>query len=121
MPPISNWTRENRTPHLAYRNTETGARAVLHRAPDSYRHTWRAVILVKGYPGWSRGFETKEATTFRDALRSRPVPDLTCLECPNDDILVGQKTADGAKVQRWFDCPDCGYEGPSKIVYGAER
>ncbi|PGF14555.1 hypothetical protein CP556_20860 [Natrinema sp. CBA1119] len=121
MPPIPNWTRESRTPRLAYRNTETGARAVLHRALDSYRHTWRAVILVDGYPVWSRGFETKDVTAFRDVLRDRPVPDLTCPECPNDDVLVGQKTADGAKVQRWFDCPDCGYEGRSKIVYGAER
>jgi transposase-like protein len=49
------------------------------------------------------------------------VPELNCPECPNDDVLVGQKPADGANVQRWFDCPDCGYEGRSEIVYGAER
>lgn len=48
-------------------------------------------------------------------------PPLPCPECPNDDVLVGQKAADGAKIQRWFDCPECGYEGRSKIVYGAER
>jgi len=40
---------------------------------------------------------------------------------PSDDVLVGEKAADGAKVQRWFDCHDCGYETPSRIVYGAER
>ena len=64
MPRITNWTRESRTPSLAYRNTETEARAVLHRAPNSYVYKWRAVILVDGYPIWSRGFETKEAKTF---------------------------------------------------------
>jgi len=39
--------------------TETGARAVLHRGPDSYRYKWRAAILVDGYPVWSRGFERR--------------------------------------------------------------
>jgi len=73
-PRITNWTRESRTPSLAYRNTETGARAVLHRGPDSYRYKWRAAILVDGYPVWSRGFETKQATVFRDTLRDRPTP-----------------------------------------------
>jgi predicted RNA-binding Zn-ribbon protein involved in translation (DUF1610 family) len=121
MPQIKNWTRESRTPKLAYRNTEINAHAVLHRAPNSYIHEWRAAILVDGYPVWSRGFETKEATTFRDVLRDKPTPELTCPECPNGDVVVGQKSADGAKVQRWFDCPNCGYEGRSKIVYGAER
>jgi len=46
MPPITNWRRESRSPTLAYRNTETCARAVLHRAPDSYRYKWRGAILV---------------------------------------------------------------------------
>lgn len=39
----------------------------------------------------------------------------------DDDVRVGEKAADGAKVQRWYDCPDCGYEAPSRIVHGAER
>ena len=121
MPRIPNWSRESRTPALRYRNTETGARAVLHRAPDSYRYKWRAAILVEGYPVWFRGYETKEETAFRDVLRERPVPELTCPECPNNDVIVGQKSSDGPKVKRWFDCPNCGYEAPSKIVYGAER
>ena len=121
MPRITNWRRESRSPTLAYRNTETGARAVLHRAPNSYRYKWRGAIIADGYPVWSRGYETKDATSFRDELRERPAPDLNCPECPNDDVRVGEKAADGAKVQRWYDCPDCGYEAPSRIVYGAER
>jgi predicted RNA-binding Zn-ribbon protein involved in translation (DUF1610 family) len=121
MPRITNWRRASRTPTLAYRNTETGARAVLHRAPNSYRYNWLGAIIVDVYPVWSRGFETKEATKFRDALRNRPAPELNCPDCPNQDVLVGEKSADGAKVQRWFDCPDCGFEASSKIVYGAER
>ena len=96
MPRITNWTRESRTPNLAYRNTETTAHAVLHRAPDSYAHKWRAAILVDGYPVWSRTRATKEATSLRDELRKRPHPELPCPECPNDDV-VGQKSADGAE------------------------
>jgi len=72
MPRITNWRRESRSPTLAYRNTETGVQAVLHRAPDSYRYKWRGAILVDGYPVWSRGYETKDATAFRDELRERP-------------------------------------------------
>ncbi|MDR5673589.1 hypothetical protein RH858_10610 [Halalkaliarchaeum sp. AArc-GB] len=121
MPRITNWRRESRTPALRYRNTETGARAILHRALDSYRYKWRGAILVDGYPVWSRGYETKEATTFRDALRDRPAPELSCPECLNEAIVIGGKAADGAKVQRWYECRNCGYEAPSQIVYGAER
>jgi predicted RNA-binding Zn-ribbon protein involved in translation (DUF1610 family) len=94
---------------------------VLHRAPDTYRYKWRGAILVDGYPIWSHGFETKAATTFRDVLRDKPTPELTCSNCLNDDVVVSQKSAAGATVQRWFDCPDCGYESPSKTVYSAER
>jgi len=79
------------------------------------------VILVDGYPVWSRGYETKDAASFRDGLGERPVPDLSRQECPNDDVRVGEKAADGAKVKRWYDCPDCGYVAPSHIVHGAER
>ena len=121
MPRITNWQRESRMSTLADWNTETGARAVLHRASDSYRYKWSAAILVDGYPVWSQRYETKETTTFRDVLRDKPTPELTCPECPNNDVVIGQKAADSAKVLRWFDCPDCGYEGRSKIVYGAER
>lgn len=121
MPRITNWRRESRTPTLKYRNTETGARAILHRAPASYRYKWRSAILVDGYPVWSRGYETKEATTFRDVLRDQPAPELSCPECLDGDVVVGRKTADGATVQRWFECRNCGYEAPSRIVYGAER
>jgi len=118
---ITNCRRESCMPPLAYRNTETGARPALNRPSDSYRYIWRAAILVDGYPVWSRGSETNEATKSRDALRNRPAPELNCPECPNEDVLVGEKSADGAKFQCWFDCPDCGFEAPSKIVYGAER
>ena len=121
MPCITNWRRESRTPTLEYRNTKTGARAVLQRAPDTYRYKWRGALLVDGYLVWSRGYETKGAMSFGDELRERPSPDLSCPECPNDDVHVGEKSADRANVQRWYDCPDCGYEAPSRIVYGAER
>jgi len=120
MPRITNWRRESRTPTLAYRNTETGARAVLHRAPDSYRYKWRGVILVDGYPVWSRGYETKDAKSFRDELRKRPAPELSCPSVRTATWQSG-KTADGAKIQRWFECRNCGYEASSRIVYGAER
>lgn len=94
---------------------------ILHRAPESYRHKWRGAILVDGYPTWTQGFATKAAGTFRDELRERPAPELRCPECGNDDVLVGEKSTDGTAVQRWFDCSDCGYEVPSRIVYGTER
>jgi len=94
---------------------------VLHRAPDTYRYKWRGAILVDGYPVWSRGFETKTATTFRDVLRDKPSPELTCPSCLTNGVVIGEKAADGATVQRWFDCPDCGYDGRSKVVYNAER
>ncbi len=121
MPRITNWRQKNHTPTLEYRNTETSARAVLHRAPDSYRYKWRRAILVDGYLVWSRGYETKDATAFRDVLRDRPAPNLGCPECLNGDVVVGGKTADRAKVQRWFECRNCEYEASSRIVYGAER
>ena len=121
MSRITNWRRESRTSTLAYRNTETGARAVLHRAPESYRYRWRGAILVDGYPVWSRGYETKEGKSFRDVLRDQPAPEMSCPECLDGDVVVGGKTADGAKVQRWFECRNCGYEAPSRIVYGTER
>ena len=121
MARITNWRRERRTPTLEYRNSETDARAVLHRAPDSYRYKWRGAVLVDGYPVWSRGYETKDAKSFRDELWKRPTPELSCPKCPNGDILVGEKSADGVKVQRWFNCPDCGYKTSSRIIYGAER
>jgi DNA-directed RNA polymerase subunit M/transcription elongation factor TFIIS len=121
MPRLTKWTRESRTPTLAYRHTETDARAVLHRAPNSYVHKWRAAILVEDYPVWSRGFATKDATSLRDELEKRPEPALRCPECPNDEVVVGQKSTDGAKIQRWFECRECGYESRSAIVYGPER
>ncbi len=121
MPRITNWSRESRSPALAYRNTEPGARAGLHRAPDAYRYEWRGAILVDGYPIWSRRYETNETAAFREPLRQRPAPDLKYLECPNDDVRVDEKTADGAKVQHWYDCPECGYEARVKIVQSVER
>lgn len=121
MPSIKNWTRISQTPALKYRNRETGARAVLHRAPNSYRYKWRGVILAEGYPVWSQGFSTKEERRLRDELRRRSVPELTCPGCPDNTVVVGEKSAGGAAVQRWFDCCACGYEAPSKIVYGAEQ
>jgi len=55
---------------LAYRNTETGAQAVLHRAPDSYRYkvAWRN--LVDNCPHVVAGYETKDAKSFRDELET---------------------------------------------------
>jgi len=48
-------------------------------------------------------------------------PARACPECPNDEVVFGQKSADGAKIQRWFECWECGYESRSAIVYGPER
>jgi transposase-like protein len=70
---------------------------------------------------WSRGFATKEAKSLRDELEKRPQPELRCPECPNDEVVVGQKSADGAKIQRWFECRECRYESRSALVYGPER
>jgi len=65
---------------------------------------------------------TRRKTRRRSVTSSGSVlPDLSCPECPNEDVRVGEKAADGANVQRWYDCPDCGWRSPSRIVYGAER
>jgi len=121
MPRITNWRRESRSPTLAYRNTETGVQAVLHRAPDSYRYKWRGAILVDGYPVWSRGYETKDATAFRDELRERPAPDLSCPEVRTRTFVSARKRQTGRMSSGGTTAPDCGYEAPSRIVYGAER
>ena len=63
----------------------------------------------------------KNATALRDELKKCPQPELRCPECPNDEVVVGQKSADGAKIQRWFECRECGHESRSAIVYGPER
>ena len=65
--------------------------------------------------------ETKDAKAFRNVLRDHPAPEMSYPECLDGDVVVGGKSADGAKVQRWFECQNCGYEAPSRIVYGAER
>jgi len=70
---------------------------------------------------WSRGFATKDATALRDELEKRPQSELRCPECPNDEVVVGQKSADSAKVQRWFEYREWGYESRSALVYGPER
>jgi hypothetical protein len=61
MTRLTKWTRESRTPTLAYRDVETNVRAVLHRAPNSYVHKWPAAILVDGYPVWPRGSANSSA------------------------------------------------------------
>jgi len=121
MPRITNWRRESRSPTLAYRNTETGVQAVLHRAPDSYRYKWRgAILVVDGYPVWSRG--TRRKTRRRSVTSSGSVRRTSAVRSVRTRTFVSAaKAADGANVQRWYDCPDCGYEAPSRIVYGAER
>jgi hypothetical protein len=43
----------------------------------SGRRRVHAAILVDGYPVWSRGFDAKEATTFRDVVRDKPTSELT--------------------------------------------
>lgn len=121
MPRITNWDRKSRTPKLEYRNRETGARAVLSRTPSSHRYKWRGVILVEGYPIWIGNYDKKKATEFREALKENTAPELTCPECPNSNVLVGDKSASGGAVKRWYDCPDCGYQSPAKYVYPAER
>lgn len=60
-------------------------------------------------------------TSLRDELEKRPEPELSCPECPTDEVVVGQKSADGAKIQRWFECREYGYGSRSEIVYGPER
>lgn len=121
MARIPQWTRESRSPCLRYRNTETEAHAVLHRAPSSYAKKWRGVIVARGYPVWLRGFATRETAVFRAALRDRPAPELRCRECESSEVVVGGSVADGGAVDRWYDFRDCGYEAPSQVVYAAER
>jgi len=61
-------------------------------------------------PGVVAGYETKDATAFRDELRS--VPPGPQLSGVSERGRSCRKAADGANVQRWYDCPDCGYEAP---------
>jgi predicted RNA-binding Zn-ribbon protein involved in translation (DUF1610 family) len=59
--------------------------------------------------------------TRSEKLKDEPAPTLSCPECPNDDLLFGEKVASDTAVKRWYDCPDCGYEAISKLVYPLER
>jgi len=120
MPRITNWRRESArrrsrigTPRLVCKPSciERQIRIGTNGVEQSSSTATRGVVA---------GYETKDATAFRDELRSVP-PGPQLSRCPNEDVRVGEKAADGANVQRWYDCPDCGYEAPSRIVYGAER
>ncbi|WP_449404848.1 DUF7568 family protein [Halogeometricum pallidum] len=66
---------------------------------------WCGTILVDGYPVWSRGYETKGSTSFHDVFRQPSASELSCPACSSDDVLIGEKSADGSKVQRWYDWP----------------
>jgi len=117
---ITNWRRESRSPTLAYRNTETGVQAVLHRAPDSYRYKWRGAILVDGYPVWSRG--TRRKTRRRSVTSSGSVPPGPQLSgvsergrsCRRESGRRGECPAVVRLPRLWV-------RSPSRIVYGAER
>ena len=63
--------------------------------------------------------EGRYVTSGRTQKASQPA--LRCPECPNDEVVVGQKSADSAKVQRWFEYREWGYESRSALVYGPER
>jgi len=67
------------------------------------------------------GYETKDAKSFRDELRKRPSARTELSRVSEQRRGNRGKTADGAKIQRWFECRNCGYEASSRIVYGAER
>lgn len=121
MPPITNWKPVADGSRLEYRNQKTDARAVFARTPDSHRAKWRGVILVRGYPLISRSFDTKETTSFRDLLRDNPAPELACQSCGSNDLRRGSKPEGRGKKKKWYDCRDCGYEAPSKLVYPAEQ
>ncbi|ELZ32444.1 hypothetical protein C474_06472 [Halogeometricum pallidum JCM 14848] len=54
---------------------------------------------------WSRGYETKGSTSFHDVFRQPSASELSCPACSSDDVLIGEKSADGSKVQRWYDWP----------------
>jgi len=71
-------------------------------------------------PGVVAGYETKDATAFRDELRERPAPDLSCPECPNEDVRVGESGRRG-ECPAVVRLPRLWVRSPSRIVYGAER
>jgi hypothetical protein len=101
MPRITNWQRESRSPTLAYRNIDNrstsrpASSAGLLPVQVAWSNPCRRLPRLVG------GYETKDATSFPNEPRKRPAPALSCPECPNDDVRVGEKAADGAKVQRW--------------------
>lgn len=123
MPGIKNWIKQTDERRMVrYSNTENRAIGIAFSPADA-DGDWVASIIVSDYPIARRtqfGSKRDAKSWLVEKLRRNPEPELACENCGFTINWAERNAADMAKQQRYFDCPDCGYEAPSEIVYGYE-
>jgi len=104
---------------IGTRDRRSGGPYTEHRTPTATSGVAQSSSMATqcGREGTRRRTRKRSGTFSATNL----LPEMSCPECLDGDVVVGGKSADGAKVQRWFECRNCGCRSTLRIVYGAER